>query len=65
VPVIAWGGVRSLADLAAGITEGHASAVLAASIFHFGQHSVMEAKDYMRRAGIAMRLDQAPAGAEA
>jgi cyclase len=65
VPVIASGGVGSLADLAAGVKDGHASAVLAASIFHFGQHSVMEAKEYMRRAGIAMRLDQAPAGVEA
>jgi cyclase len=65
VPVIASGGVGSLADLAAGVTDGHASAVLAASIFHFGQHSVMEAKDYMRRAGIAMRLDKAAAGAAA
>jgi cyclase len=63
VPVIASGGVGSLADLAAGIKDGHASAVLAASIFHFGQHSVLEAKDYMRRAGIAMRLDSASAGA--
>ena len=65
VPVIASGGVGSLADLAAGIKEGHASAVLAASIFHFGQHSVMEAKEYMCRAGIAMRIDHAAAGAPA
>jgi cyclase len=57
IPVIASGGVGSLADLAAGIKDGHASAVLAASIFHFGQHSVLEAKEYMRRAGIAMRMD--------
>jgi len=62
VPVIASGGVGSLADLAAGVKDGHASAVLAASIFHFGQHSVLEAKDYMRRHGIAMRLDPASAG---
>jgi cyclase len=57
IPVIASGGVGSLADLADGVKEGHASAVLAASIFHFGQHSVMEAKQYMRAQGIAMRLD--------
>jgi imidazole glycerol-phosphate synthase subunit HisF len=58
IPVIASGGVGSLDDLAAGIKEGHASAVLAASIFHFGQHSVLEAKAFMRAQGIAMRLDQ-------
>ena len=57
IPVIASGGVGTLADLAAGVKEGHASAVLAASIFHFGQHSVMEAKQYMLSQGIAMRLD--------
>jgi imidazole glycerol-phosphate synthase subunit HisF len=62
VPVIASGGVGSLADLAAGVKDGHASAVLAASIFHFGQHSVLEAKDYMRGHGIPMRLDPAAAG---
>ncbi|MGE5539780.1 MAG: imidazole glycerol phosphate synthase subunit HisF [Gemmatimonas sp.] len=62
IPVIASGGVGSLEDLAAGIKDGHASAVLAASIFHFGQHSVREAKEYMRRAGIPMRLDAAAAG---
>jgi cyclase len=40
-----------------GIRDGHATAVLAASIFHFGQHSVREAKEYMAKAGLPMRLD--------
>ncbi|TXM96016.1 imidazole glycerol phosphate synthase cyclase subunit, partial [Methylobacterium sp. WL122] len=57
VPVIASGGVGGLDDLVAGVAEGHASAVLAASIFHFGQHSVAEAKVHMAAAGLAMRLD--------
>jgi cyclase len=57
VPVIASGGVGNLDHLVAGISEGHASAVLAASIFHFGEHSVREAKDFMARAGLPMRLD--------
>ncbi len=57
VPVIASGGVGSLDHLVGGIREGHADAVLAASIFHFGEHSVREAKDYMARAGLAVRLD--------
>ncbi|HTI87878.1 MAG TPA: imidazole glycerol phosphate synthase subunit HisF [Alphaproteobacteria bacterium] len=65
IPVIASGGVGSLEDLAAGIKDGHASAVLAASIFHFGQHSVLEAKEYMRRSGIAVRMDTAAAGVAA
>ena len=56
VPVIASGGVGTLAHLADGVSEGHASAVLAASIFHFGQHTVQEAKDYMRARGIPVRL---------
>ncbi|MDP6473288.1 MAG: imidazole glycerol phosphate synthase subunit HisF [Alphaproteobacteria bacterium] len=55
VPVIASGGVGSLDHMVAGITEGHATAVLAASIFHFGEHSIAEAKAHMRAAGIAMR----------
>lgn len=63
VPVIASGGVGSLDDLVAGVKEGHASAVLAASIFHFGTYTVGEAKDYMERHGIAMRHDRNP-GAE-
>lgn len=57
VPVIASGGVGSLDHLVEGIRDGHATAVLAASIFHFGQHSIREAKDYMAKAGLAMRLD--------
>lgn len=56
VPVIASGGVGSLSDLADGITEGHADAVLAASIFHFGEHTVGEAKALMRARGIEVRL---------
>jgi cyclase len=55
VPVIASGGVGRLEHLAAGVTEGHASAVLAASIFHFGSHSIAEAKAAMAAAGIPVR----------
>jgi len=57
VPVIASGGVGNLDHLVEGIRDGHASAVLAASIFHFGEYSVREAKAYMARAGLPMRLD--------
>jgi imidazole glycerol-phosphate synthase subunit HisF len=57
VPVIASGGVGSLADLVAGVREGHASAVLAASIFHFGTFTIAQAKQHMAQAGLAMRLD--------
>jgi imidazole glycerol-phosphate synthase subunit HisF len=57
VPVIASGGVGTLEHLVEGIRDGHATAVLAASIFHFGEHTVREAKDYMARAGVPMRLD--------
>ena len=57
VPVIASGGVGTLDHLVEGIRDGHATAVLAASIFHFGEHSVREAKDYMAKAGLPMRLD--------
>ena len=57
VPVIASGGVGSLQHLVDGIRDGHASAVLAASIFHFGQHSVGEAKQFMAKAGLPVRLD--------
>ena len=56
VPVVASGGVGTLDDLVAGIREGHATAVLAASIFHFGTYTVEEAKRYMADNGIAMRL---------
>jgi cyclase len=55
VPVIASGGVGSLDDLVAGIREGHANAVLAASIFHFGQFSIAEAKARLAAAGIPVR----------
>ena len=57
VPVIASGGVGTLDHMVEGIRDGHASAVLAASIFHFGEHSVREAKIYMAKAGLPMRLD--------
>jgi imidazole glycerol-phosphate synthase subunit HisF len=57
VPVIASGGVGTLEHLVEGIRDGHATAVLAASIFHFGEHSIREAKDFMARAGLPMRLD--------
>jgi cyclase len=56
VPVIASGGVGGLQDLVDGIQIGRADAVLAASIFHYGQHSVQEAKHYMAKHGIAIRL---------
>jgi cyclase len=55
VPVIASGGVGTMEHLVEGVTEGHASAVLAASIFHFGTHSIGEAKAAMAEAGIAVR----------
>jgi cyclase len=54
--VIASGGVGTLDHLVEGITEGHASAVLAASIFHFGDYTIAEAKAHMAAAGIPMRL---------
>jgi len=57
VPVIASGGVGSLQHMVDGIRDGHATAVLAASIFHFGQHSVGEAKAFMAKAGLPVRLD--------
>ncbi|MCL2716818.1 MAG: imidazole glycerol phosphate synthase subunit HisF [Alphaproteobacteria bacterium] len=57
VPVIASGGVGNLDHLVAGIRDGHATAVLAASIFHFGEFTIREAKEHMARAGIAVRLD--------
>jgi cyclase len=57
VPVIASGGVGSLDHLVAGIREGHATAVLAASIFHFGEFTIRQAKDHMVRNGLPMRLD--------
>ena len=56
IPVIASGGVGNLQHLADGIIEGKAAAVLAASIFHFGEHTVREAKELMRARGIEVRL---------
>ena len=56
VPIIASGGVGNLQDLVDGVVEGHADAVLAASIFHFGEYSIGEAKQYMAERGITMRL---------
>jgi cyclase len=56
VPVIASGGVGTLQHLADGVTAGRASAVLAASIFHFGQHTVGECKRFMAGLGIPVRL---------
>jgi cyclase len=56
VPVIASGGVGNLDHLVAGVREGHADAVLAASIFHFAEHTVGEAKRHLARAGIEVRL---------
>jgi cyclase len=58
VPVIASGGVGTLDHLIEGIRDGHATAVLAASIFHFGEHTIRAAKEHMARAGLPMRLDQ-------
>ena len=57
VPVIASGGVGTLDHLVAGIRDGHATAVLAASIFHFGEYTISDAKAYMAAAGLPMRLD--------
>lgn len=56
VPVIASGGVGALDHLVSGVTEGHASAVLAASIFHFGDFTIGEAKQHMAAAGVPVRL---------
>lgn len=56
IPVIASGGVGNLDHLVEGVTEGHASAVLAASIFHFGEYTVGEAKEAMQKADIPVRL---------
>jgi cyclase len=61
VPVIASGGAGTLDHLVEGIKDGHASAVLAASIFHFGEYSIAEAKQYMASRGLPMRLDPGPA----
>jgi len=58
VPVIASGGVGTLQHLVDGVRHGHASAVLAASIFHYGEHTIGEAKQFMADAGLPMRLDR-------
>jgi cyclase len=55
VPVIASGGVGTLDHLVTGITEGRADAVLAASIFHFGEHTIAEAKEHLAAAGVVVR----------
>ena len=57
VPVIASGGVGTLDHLVEGVREGHASAVLAASIFHYGEHTIGDAKRHMAEAGLPVRLD--------
>ena len=57
VPVVASGGVGSLDHLVEGVTEGHASAVLAASIFHFGTFTIRQAKEHMAAFGVPVRLD--------
>ncbi|WP_420142703.1 imidazole glycerol phosphate synthase subunit HisF [Sphingomonas sp.] len=59
VPVVASGGVGTLDDMVAGVTEGHASAVLAASIFHFGQHTVADAHAALAAAGLPVRAHAA------
>ena len=59
VPVVASGGVGSLQDLVDGVVEGHASAVLAASIFHFGTFTIPQAKQYLREHGVDVRMDPA------
>ena len=56
IPLIASGGVGNLDHLAEGIKKGNASAVLAASIFHYGTHSVIEAKEYLKSKGIPVRI---------
>ncbi len=58
VPVIASGGVGTLDHMVEGVTEGHASAVLAASIFHFGTYTIAEAKAHMKARGVNVRDDQ-------
>jgi cyclase len=56
IPVIASGGVGTLEHIHQGFTEGHASAALAASIFHYREHSVAECKNYLHERGIPVRL---------
>ena len=61
VPVVASGGVGTLDHLVEGVTRGGASAVLAASIFHFGTFTIAQAKDHLARAGVAVRPISQPA----
>ena len=56
IPLIASGGVGNLEHMVDGIKEGNASAVLAASIFHYGRHSVVEAKQYLKKKGVPVRI---------
>ncbi|MFB3102773.1 MAG: HisA/HisF-related TIM barrel protein, partial [Alphaproteobacteria bacterium] len=66
IPVIASGGVGTLDHMVEGVREGHASAVLAASIFHFGEHSIADTKAHMAAAGIAVRpVGELPAAEKA
>jgi cyclase len=58
IPVIASGGVGTLEHFAEGILEGEADAVLAASVFHFGEFSIRQVKEYMASQGISVRLDK-------
>ena len=60
IPVIASGGVGTLDHLVDGVIKGHASAVLAASIFHFGTYSIAQAKTHMKNAGVAVRPSPEP-----
>jgi cyclase len=62
IPVIASGGVGNLEHLYQGLAEGGADAVLAASIFHFGEHTVAEAKRYLQARGVVVRLDGTGSG---
>ena len=64
IPVIASGGVGTLAHLVEGVTLGKADAVLAASIFHFGEYSILEAKQYMARHGVVVRIPPEPEAAQ-
>jgi imidazole glycerol-phosphate synthase subunit HisF len=57
IPLIASGGVGTLDHLVEGVRDGHATAVLAASIFHFGEYTIEQAKQHMRRSGLLVRLD--------
>ena len=63
IPVIASGGVGNLQHLVDGVTLGGADAVLAASIFHFGEHTIAQAKALMASQGVSVRLDVTPAEA--